>query len=92
MPSTLLVGYYHGLLMKINDVSLVIDRMSSNNLLTPNDQEMILAGHSIHQRTWILLECVRCMGMQAMVKFCEIVQEILAKVGSQLLTGMRYSL
>ena len=92
MPSTLLIGYYHGLLMKINDVSLVVDRMSSNNLLTPNDQEMILAGHSIHQKNWILLECVRCMGMQAMVKYCELVQEILPEVGFQLLTGMQYSL
>ena len=87
-PSTLLIGYYHGLLMKNIDVDLVVDKMSSNNILAPNDQEMILAGHSIHQRNWILLECVRCMGMQALMKFCEFVREILPEVGLQLLPGM----
>ena len=89
MPSTLLIGYYHGLLMKNIEVNLMVDKMSSNNLLATNDQEMILAaGHSIHQSNWILLECVRCMGMQALVKFCEFVREILPEVGFQLLTGM----
>ena len=49
---------------------------------------MILAGHSIHQSKWILLDCVRCMGMKALMKFCEFVQESLPEVGFQLLTGM----
>ena len=88
LPSTLLIGYYHSLLLKNVDVNLMVDKMSSSNLLALNDQEMILAGNSIHQSNWILLECVRCMGMQALVKFCEFVREILPEVGFQLLTGM----
>ena len=87
-PSTLAVGYYHSLLIRDFDPYLVMDKMCSNGLLAPSDQEMILAaGHSIHQRNWLLLEHVRHMAMQAMVKFCEFVREILPQVGLQLVAS-----
>ena len=87
LPSTLLIGYYHGLLMRNIDATLMVDKMCSKGLLACHDQEMILAGHSIHQRNRLLLECVRCMGIQALVKFCKFLQEILPQVGLQLMTG-----
>ena len=74
--------------MKTIDVNLVIDKMCSNKVLAPSDQEMMFAGHSNHQRNRIMLECVRSNGMQALVKFCEFMQEILPEVGLQLLAGM----
>ena len=88
LPFTLLVGYYHGLLMRNINATLMVDKMCSQSLLAPHDQEMILAGHSIYQRNWLLLECVRCMGMQNLVKFCEFLQQILPQLGLQLTTGL----
>ena len=75
----------------INADSLM-DKMCSNGLLAAHDQQLILAaGHSLHQRNWLLLEHVRHMEMQAMVKFCEFVQEIFPQVGLQLVAGMQIS-
>ena len=75
----------------INADSLM-DKMCSNGLLADQDQQLILAaGHSIHQRSWLLLEHVRHMDTQAMVKFCEFVQEIFPQVGLQLVAGMQIS-
>ena len=73
-----------------------MDKMCSQSVLSPHDKEMILAGHSIHQRSWALLECVRSMKIQDLVKFCEFAQEILPEVAVQLMAGtwlrLRYDL
>ena len=88
LPSTLLIGYYHSLLMRDIDPCVVMDKMCSNGLLAPHDQDTILAGYSIYQRSWLLWEHVRHMKMQALMKFCESVQEIVPQVGLQLIAGM----
>ena len=85
LPSTLLIGYYHSLLMRDIDPCAVMDKMCS---LAPHDRGTILAGHSIYQRSWLLLEHVRHMEVQMLLKFCEFVQEFLPQVGLQLVTGM----
>ena len=87
--STLLIGYYHGLLLKSIDADLLTDKMCTVGLLTSQDQIGISSGHSVYQKNWLLLECVRHMDMQAhLVAFCELVQEIWPQIGSQLIAGM----
>ena len=87
MPSTLLIGYYYILLMRDINADLLIDRMSLNGLLAAYDQELILTGQSIHQRNYLLLEHVRHMETQALMKFCEFVQVISPQVGLHLIEG-----
>ena len=73
----------------INADSLM-DKMCSNGLLAAHDQQLILAaGHSMHQRNWLLLEHVRRMDMQAMIKFCQFIKEIYSQLGLQLAGGMK---
>ena len=78
--------------MRDINADLLIDKMSSNGLLSPHDQELILTGHSMHQRCWLLLEHVRYMKIEALMKFCKLVQEIYPQIGLQLITGMQVSL
>ena len=73
--------------MRDINADLLLDRMSSNGLLAPHDQELILTGQSMHQRNCLLLEHVRHMEMQAIMKFCEFVQGISPQVGLQLMKG-----
>ena len=87
--STLLIGYYHSLLIRDINADLLMNKMSSNGLLAAHDQELILTGQAIHQRNWLLLEHVRHMEAQALMRFCELVQEISPQVGSQLVVGMQ---
>lgn len=79
--STLLIGYYHGFLVRSIDADLLIDKMCSVKLLTTNEQSVIASGHSVHNRNWLLLEHVRHMNIQTVVKFCELVEEIWPQVG-----------
>ena len=74
--------------MRDIDLCVVMDKMCSIGLLAPHDQGTILAGCSVYQRSWLLLEHVRHMKMQALMKFCESVQEIVPQVGLQLVAGM----
>ena len=78
--------------MRNINADLLIDKMSSNGLLAAHDQELILTGHSVHQRNWLLLEHVRHMEIEAMMKLCKLVQEIYPQIGLQLITGMQVSL
>ena len=87
-PSTLLIGFYHSLLMRDINADLLMDRMSSNGLLAPHDQQLILAGQSMHQRNWLLLEHVRQMEIESLIKLCELMQEMFPQVGLQLAVGM----
>ena len=86
----LLIGYYHGLLVKSLDADLLTNKMFSVGLLTAHEQVSISYGHSVHQRNWLLLEHVRQMGEQAVMTFCELVQEIWPQIGLQLITGKYY--
>ena len=75
--------------MRDINVDLLMDKMSSNSLLTADDQKLILTGKGMHQRNWLLLEYVRHMEVQALMRFCELVQEISPQVGLQLVVGMQ---
>ena len=88
--STLLIGYYHVLLLKDIEANFLINRMSTNGLLSSFEEELICNGHSAYQRNWLLLEYVRHMQIQTLMVFCEFVQEIAPKVGLQLVTGKHY--
>lgn len=87
LPSTLLIGYYHGLLLKYIDSNLLINKLCSNGLLTDSEKELISTGHSVHQRNHQLLEYVQHMQAKTLMIFCKYVQEIVPKVGLQLVTG-----
>ena len=86
--STLLIGYYHGLLLRSMDADLVTDKMCSVGLLTAHERLIISSGSSIYQKNWLLLEHVRHMDVQALRKFCEVVQEVWPQIGLQLITGV----
>jgi len=88
LPSTLLIGYYHSLLLRDINADLLMEEMCSNDLLTSHDQELILSGqYSVHQKNWLLLEHIRHVEMQALEKSCKLVQKISPQVGLQLITG-----
>lgn len=86
--STLLIGYYHGLLLRSIDADLLTDKMYSVRLLTSQDQVVISSGHSVYQKNWLLLGHVRHMDVQALLKFCELVEETWPQIGSQLIAGL----
>ena len=86
--AALLIGYYHGLLLKSIDADLLTDRMGSAGLLTAQEQIVISSGHSVYQKNWLLLEHVQYMDVHALVTFCELLQEIWPQIGSQLMLGV----
>ena len=88
LSSTLLIGYYHGLLLKYIDPNLLVNKMCLYGLLTGSEEELISTGHSIHHRNQLLLEYVRHMQTVTLMIFCEYVQEIVPRVGSQMVKGM----
>ena len=85
--TTLLVGYYRGLLLKVIDFDLLKDKMYSLGLLTANEQVIISSGYSVYQKNWLLLNQVQQMDVQAFLTFCKLVQEIWPQIGSQLISG-----
>ena len=89
MPTTtLLIGYYHGLLLNNIDADLLIDKMCSVGLLTAHEQNAISSGHSVYHKNWLLLEHVRQMKVQAVMTFCDLIQQIWPQIGVQLITGL----
>ena len=72
---TLLIGYYHGLLLRDIDADQLTDKMCSTGLLTDYEQTIISSGHTVHHRNWLLLEYVRHMDQQLLSKFCKLLQE-----------------
>ena len=86
--STLLIGYYHGLLLRDIDADQLTDKMCSTGLLTDYEQTIISSGHTVHHRNWLLLEYVRLMDQQLLQKFCKLLQEEWPEIGSQLIMGM----
>ena len=86
--ATLLIGYYYNLLLRDINADLLTEKMSSAGLLRDTDVSTISSGHSIHHRNWLLLEHVRHMDVEALMTFCELLQEMWPEIGLQLITGM----
>ena len=86
--STLLIGYYHGLLLRDTNADSLIGALYSNGLLSAQELNVILSGHSFHHRNWLLLEYVRHMDSQALLVFSEVVKDVWPQIGIQLVTGM----
>ena len=85
--ATLLIGYYHGLLLRDIDADLLTDKMCSSGLLTADDQSLISSGHSVHHRNWLLMEHIRHMDLQFLLEFFKLVEEEWPEIGSQLNAG-----
>ena len=88
--STLLIAYYHGLLLRDVDSDFLTEDMCSDHLLTADEQTVIDSGSSIHQRNWLLLEHVRHMNMPTLSAFCELLQKKWPQISAQLLTGIAH--
>ena len=86
--STLLIAYYHGLLLRDTSVDLLMGDLYYNELLTVHQQAVIFSGHSLHHRNWLLLEHARHMDTQSLLMFSELVMKVWPHIGIQLLTGM----
>ena len=82
--STLLIGYYHGLLLRDINADTLAKKMYSFGLLNVHEQTTISSGHSIHHRNWLLLEHIRHIDKQSVLKFCKLLQEEWPEIGSQL--------
>ena len=85
--STLLVGYYHGLLLRDTNADSLMGDLYSIGLLSAQEQNIVLSGHSSHHRNWLLLEHVRHMDSQTLSVFSELVQDVWPQIGMQLVTG-----
>ena len=88
---TLLIGYYYGLLLRDIRSDALIDDLYCSRLLTAQEQAVILSGHSLHHRNYLLLECVRHMDSQSILVFSELVKDVWPQIGTQLLTGIAMS-
>ena len=85
--STLLIGYYHGLLLRDIDADQLTYKMCSTGLLTDHQQTVISSGHTVHHRNWLLLEYVRQLDLESFLKFCKLLQEEWPGIGTQLIMG-----
>lgn len=86
--STLIVGYYHGLLLRDINTDFLLDDLCSEGLLSSHDCHLISTGYSVYQKNWLLLEHVRHMDKQRLLAFCKLVLSLWPEIGSQLHTGM----
>ena len=86
--ATLLIGYYHGLLLRDIDADLLTNEMYSTGLLTGDVLSLISSGHNVHHRNWLLLEHVRHFELQQFLVFCKLVKKEWVEIGSQLTAGM----
>ena len=85
--STLLIGYYHGLLLRDTTAESLVGDLFSTGLLTAQELKVILSGHSSHHRNWLLLEYVRHMDLQALLAFSELIKDVWPQISRQLVTG-----
>ena len=83
---TLLIGYYHGLLLRDIDTDLIND-MCSEGLLSTDDQKIISTGHCLYHKKWFLLEHVRHMDTKTFLEFCKLILNLWPEIGEQLITG-----
>ena len=86
--STLLIGYYHGLLLRDTSADSLIGHLCYYGLLPTHEQNVILSGHSLHCRNWLLLEHVRHMDSSSLMIFSKLVKDLWPQIGIQLVTGM----
>ena len=86
--SSMLIGYYHGLLLRDTNADSLIGHLWYNGLLSAHEQNVILSGGSLHYRNWLLLEHVRHMDSSSLMIFSELVKEVWPQIGIQLVTGM----
>ena len=84
---TLLIGYYHDLLMRDMKIDQLVDKMCSIGLLTEQDLNIISTEYSMFQKKCLLLEHARHMSPKQLSLFCNIVLKLFPEVGSQLKTG-----
>ena len=80
--STLLIGYYHGLLMRDVNVNQLNDKIAP-------DQNIFLTSHSIHHKKYLLLEIVRNMDEGDILKICQALEEVCPHISSQLNKGKK---
>ena len=88
--STLLIGYYHGLLMRDINVDRLTDKMFTSGLLT-HDQLILVTSHSIHHKKYLLLETVRHMDVEDVLKFCQAMEGLYPQISSQLNKGKEHN-
>ena len=86
--STLLLGYYHGLLLRDIDVDRLTDVMCSSGLLTTDDIVLLSANHSTHQKKCMLLAIARLTNDGSLLNFCQAVKEVCPRIGSQMKEGI----
>ena len=86
--STLLISYYHGLLLRDTNADLLIGDLYYGGLLSAHEQNVILSGHSLHYRNWLLLEHVRHMDSSSLMIFSKLVKDLWPQIGIQLVKGM----
>ena len=82
-----MIGYYHGLLLRDTNADSLIGELYSIGLLSAQEQNMILFGHSSYHKNWLLLEYVRHMNSQALLAFSELVKDVWPQIGMQLVAG-----
>ena len=85
--ATLLIGYYHGLLLRDIDADHLTNKMCSTGLLTHDEISLISSGHTVHHRNWLLLEHVRKFELKCLLQFCKLIKEEWVEIGSQLIAG-----
>ena len=85
--STLLIGYYHGLLLRDTNADSLIGYLCYNGLLSAHEQNVILSGYSSHCRNWLLLEYIRHMDSSSLMIFSKLVKDLWPQIGIQLVTG-----
>ena len=73
--------------MRDIDADQLTDKMCSTGLLTDHQQTVISSGHTVHHRNWLLLEYVRQLDLESLLKFCKLLQEEWPEIGTQLIMG-----
>ena len=85
--SIIIIGYYHGLLLRDIDADLLVGEMLSAELVNVHEHNLILSGHSLHHRNRLLLDHVRHLNSQSLQVFIELVQDVWPEIGLQMITG-----
>ena len=71
--------------MRDIDADQLTDKMCSTGLLTDHKQTVISSGCTVHHRNWLLLEYVRQLDLESLLKFCKLLQEEWPEIGTQLI-------
>ena len=88
--STLLISYYHGLLLRDTNADSLIGELYSAGLLSSQEQNIVWSGHSCYHRNWLLLEYVRHMDSQALLAVSKLIKDVWPQIGLQLVIGNGY--